>query len=64
MSDEIKYEQALNRIEEIVTALENNDVSLDKALALFEEGTKLTAVCNKKIEAAKAKITEIDKEKN
>ena len=64
MSDEIKYEQALNRIEEIVTALENNDVSLDEALALFEEGTKLTVVCNKKIEAAKAKITEIDKEKN
>ena len=64
MSDEIKYEQALNRIEEIVTALENNDVSLDDALALFEEGTKLIAVCNKKIEAAKAKITEIDKEKN
>ena len=64
MSDEIKYEQALNRIEEIVTALENNDVSLDDALALFEEGTKLTAFCNKNIEAAKAKITEIDKEKN
>jgi exodeoxyribonuclease VII small subunit len=62
MANEIKYEDAITRLEEIVSALEKNDVSLDDALKLFEEGTRLTAVCTEKLNFAKAKITEIKKE--
>ncbi|MBR2278837.1 MAG: exodeoxyribonuclease VII small subunit, partial [Eubacterium sp.] len=39
-----------------------NEVSLDESLALFEEGTKLTSFCTKKLSEAKAKITEIAKD--
>lgn len=62
MTKELKYEQAVSRLEEIVTALEQSNISLDEALALFEEGTKLTAFCNKKLNEAKQKITEIKKD--
>lgn len=59
---ELTYEQAISRLEEIVGILEKNEVSLDEALSLFEEGTKLTSFCTDKLKNAKAKITEITKE--
>ncbi len=62
MKDDIKYEQAIERIEEIVSLLENNQIALEDSLALFEEGTALTKLCYEKIKNAKAKIVEIEKE--
>ena len=59
---ELTYEQAIKRLDEIVVLLEKNDVPLDEALKLFEEGTSLTAFCTKKLGEAKQKITEIEKE--
>lgn len=59
---DMTYESAVKRLDEIVSLLEKNEVSLDESLALFEEGTKLTAFCTKKLNEAKAKITEIEKE--
>ena len=61
MNEQVTYEQALARLDEIVAALEKNDLPLDDALALFEEGTKLTALCTEKLENAKQKITVIEK---
>ncbi|MBQ9228655.1 MAG: exodeoxyribonuclease VII small subunit [Eubacterium sp.] len=61
MNSNLTYEEAVTRLNEIVAALEKNDVSLDEALALFEEGTALTAFCTEKLTQAKQKITEIDK---
>lgn len=48
--------------EEIVTLLEKNEATLDESMKLFEEGTKLAAICNKKLNDAKQKITIINKE--
>ena len=61
MDKELNYEQAINRLEEIVGILEKNEVPLDEALSLFEEGTKLSRQCAKLLEEAKQKITEIEK---
>ena len=58
----ISYEEATARLEEIVSALEKNEVSLDEALKLFEEGTALVAFCSQKLNEAKIKITEIEKD--
>ena len=41
------FEQALNRLEEIVEKLQNGEVELEKAYSLFEEGIKLTQECEK-----------------
>ena len=60
--NEMSYEQAVKRLEEIVSLLEKNEIELDLALELFEEGTKLTAYCEKKLSEAKQKITEIEKD--
>ncbi len=58
---EIKYEEAVKRLEEIVEILEKNEVPLDEALSLFEEGTKLSKNCLNLLNEAKIKITEIEK---
>lgn len=59
---EMTYEKAILRLEEIVSSLEKNEVSLDDSLKLFEEGTKLTAFCADKLKNAQQKITELTKE--
>ena len=62
MADELTYEKAVKRLEEIVDLLEKNDAPLDESMKLFEEGTKLAAFCNEKLVNAKQKITEINKD--
>lgn len=62
MADELTYEQAVKRLEEIVNLLEKNEATLDESMKLFEEGTNLAAFCNKKLSEAKQKITIVSKE--
>ena len=62
MNEELTYDKAMTRLEEIVSLLEKNDVSLDDSIKLFEEGTRLTAFCSEKLKNAKAKITLAEKE--
>ena len=62
MAEELTYEKAVKRLEEIVNLLEKNEASLDESMKLFEEGTKLAAFCNKIMTEAKQKITEINKD--
>ncbi len=57
MKNEMTYEQALSRLGEIVSLLEKGDLSLDDSLSLYEEGTKLSTLCYKKLNSAKQKIT-------
>lgn len=56
---EMTFEQAMTRLEQIVTTLEGGRCSLDDSLKLFEEGTKLTAYCSKQIQAAEQKILKL-----
>ena len=52
----VSFEKAMERIEEIVSLLENGKSSLDESLDLFEEATKLCAYCNKKLDDAQKKV--------
>jgi exodeoxyribonuclease VII small subunit len=56
MAAEMKFEEALKRLEKIVDELESGDLSLDDALEKYEEGVKLSRLCEKKLEAAKKKV--------
>ena len=47
--ENITFEEAMKRLEEIVAALENNQVSLEKSVDLFQEGIKLSKICNDKL---------------
>lgn len=62
MEINMSYEEAIERLEEILGLLEKNEVSLDEALKLYEEGTALTSFCSSKLNNAKMKIMEIEKE--
>lgn len=50
------YEEAMVRLEEIVTLLEAEETGLDEAMKLFEEGTKLSSLCYNKLSKAEQKI--------
>lgn len=54
--DELKFEEAMARLEEIVRLLEQGESSLDESLGLFEEGVKLARFCNDQLDKADAKI--------
>ena len=51
-----KFEDCLQRLEVIVNELEKGDVSLDKALQLFDEGVILSNSCRKELEEAEGKV--------
>ena len=51
-----KFEECLDRLEKIVDELEKGDVSLDRALELFDEGMKLSGSCRKELEEAEGKV--------
>ena len=53
---EIKFEEALKKLEKIVGDLEDGNLSLDDALDKYEEGIKLSKLCAKKLEVAKKKV--------
>ncbi len=54
--NDISFETAIKQLEVIVNSLENGDIPLDEALALFEKGVKLTEVCTAKLAAAEKQI--------
>ena len=51
------YEEAMQKLEQIVSRLESGEATLDESLKLFEEGAKLAAFCNKALDTAEQKIT-------
>ena len=53
---EIKFEDALKKLEKIVGDLEDGSLSLDDALGKYEEGIKLSRLCAKRLELAKKKV--------
>jgi exodeoxyribonuclease VII small subunit len=53
---EKKFEAALARLEEIVEELEKGDIPLEKSLKLFEEGVKLSRICNTRLQDAERKV--------
>ncbi|MCA1987976.1 MAG: exodeoxyribonuclease VII small subunit [Desulfarculus sp.] len=50
------FEQGLNRLEEIVARLEDEDLDLEESLALFEEGVRLAEACGQRLDAAEKKV--------
>ena len=51
-----RFEDCLQRLEQIVDELEKGNVPLEQALKLFEEGVQLSATCRKELEEAEGKV--------
>ena len=53
---DVKYEDALKKLEKLVTELDRSELDLESRLKKFEEGTKLARVLLKKLDQAKKKV--------
>jgi len=58
------FEEAVVRIDEIVASLERGDAQLDKSLSLFEEGVKLIETCGTMLDTAEQKVVSLQKSMN
>lgn len=56
---DLKFEQALTRLEEIAHKLESGDLPLEEAIGLAEEGVKLAQLCEQQLTAAEGKIQQL-----
>jgi len=55
------FEQSLSRLEEIANLLESDEIGLEDALQLYEEGINLSRECLTSLKNAELKITELKK---
>lgn len=52
----LTFEAAMQRLEQIVRAMERGDVALEESLKLFQEGTELVRACAKQLDDAQMQI--------
>ena len=59
-----RFEDALNKLERIVSKLEEENIPLEESLKLFEEGIRLSRFCNQKLDEAEKKVEILIRGKN
>jgi exodeoxyribonuclease VII small subunit len=58
-----RFEDALSKLEKIVSKLEGGDIPLEESLKLFEEGIRLSRFCNQKLDEAEKRVEILLKDK-
>ena len=58
-NEDMTYDEALRRLEELVTQLERGGKNLDETLAMFEEGTALLKRCQTELGEVEGRLTEL-----
>ena len=58
MDDNNTFEYNMDRLSKLVAELEKGDIPLERAVELYGEGVKLSAICRRQLDDAKIKITE------
>ena len=59
MEKDITFEEALSQLEGIVSTLEAGQLSLDESLKKFEEGIRLSRMCNDMLQSAQQKVEKL-----
>ncbi len=57
----IPFEEALQKLETLVEAMESGDLPLETLLTRYEEGVKLTKICQDKLAEAELRIQQLEK---
>lgn len=52
----LSFEEALQRLEEVVEQLENGDIPLEQSIELYQEGVLLARHCDQKLKQVQQKI--------
>ena len=55
------FEEAVQKLEAVVEAMESGELPLETLLTRFEEGTRLVKICQTKLEEAELKIQTLEK---
>lgn len=58
-NEEVSFEDAMQDLEKIVKQLEEGDVPLEKAISYYQDGMKLSKLCNDKLKQVQDKMTKI-----
>ncbi len=53
----MSFEQSIKKLEEIISKLENNDISLEDSISAYREGVQLLESCRKQLEEAQMLVT-------
>ena len=57
----LKFEEAMQRLQEIVGKLESGEESLEDSMKLFQEGAKLSAQCYQMLDKAEQQVVRLMK---
>lgn len=56
IEESMKLEEAMKRLDEVVAGLDSEQIELESALALYEEGVRLVRVCKERLDDAERTI--------
>ena len=59
MEQKLPFKQSMSRLEEIIAALEKNEIELEDAIALFEEGLQLVNSCDSQLKNFENRVQEL-----
>ncbi len=62
VDDDLTFEAAYARLEEVLSHLQIGNMTLDESLAAYEEGMALAAHCQALLDAAELRIEALDRE--
>jgi exodeoxyribonuclease VII small subunit len=58
---DLSFEEALKKLESIVESMEAEDLPLEKLLGHYQEGTKLSQICQERLSQAELRIQQLEK---
>lgn len=59
MSEKVPFRKSMSRLEEIIEVLEKNDIELEGAIQLFEEGLQLVNSCDSQLKNFENKVQDL-----
>ncbi|MFA7148355.1 MAG: exodeoxyribonuclease VII small subunit [Syntrophomonadaceae bacterium] len=62
--EEMKFEEALKKLEDIVEKLESGSLELEESIQLFEQGVKLSLYCQQQLKQAEGRVQRLVKNLN
>lgn len=60
--ERLSFEKALSRLETIVERLDDDDLSLEESIELYEEGLRLSKQCTQTLDEAELRIEKVNEE--
>lgn len=60
--ENISFEEALNKLSNAVSKLENGEIQLDEAFKMFEEGIKYARICEERLTLVEEKVAKLMKD--